>query len=463
MNDSGQKFRYPDEIKPLLLETGDLIFEDGTSVTGEQIWDFMTVEGPRRFPYAYKKNLSFGAQFSDDFTFMSGIRSNYLALTFFDRVNKLVSHGKPLVLVQGGMTSDLYYAAGCIPVWPMFLQRWIVNTKDGREFKEATVIESSLLEKAKSTLASECCNLISYLGLLKTEQLPISAIAPCLTSRCSDMVYAVEDFKAKTDAIPTFIMDYPSNYDEGECRVEYLKEEIHLFMKKLTDISGKEVTDTSFLDEIKRHNHARRLARECQKIWWKAKVPPTCSTDNLFAHLALMGSFDYTVANQILEGARDEIKKRVQDGVKGQGLIDDPARLFICGSCACANGNFIDKKGGVIVGNEDLWSSISEDVKETGDPYDNLAVALSHLPYEKPTEERAEWTSKQIQESRADGVLFVFNWGCNYQSAIAGMMTDIIKNETGLPAMSMEVGELTRMESIEQSQNRVEAFIEMLH
>ena len=175
-----------------------------------------------------------------------------------------------------------------------------------------------------------------------------------------------------------------------------------------------------------------------------------------------MGGFDFTVANQVLEETRDEIKKRAADGVKGKGLADDPARLFICGSCAHANGNFIDKKGGVIAGSDDLWSSITMDVKETGDPYENLAVALSDLPYELPTEERAEWTIKQIKESRADGFIFMYNWGCNYQSAVAGMMTDIIKKETGLPAMSIEVGELTRMESIEQSQNRVESFIEML-
>ena len=462
MNDTVQEFRYPDEIKPLLLETRDLIFEDGTRVTSEQIWNYITVEGPRRFPYAYTKNLSFGEQFSDDFTFMSGIRNNYIKLSFSDRANNLMNQGKPLILVQGGMTSDLYYAAGCLPVWPMFLRKWIVNTVDGRQFREVNVIEASLLEKAKKTMASECCNLISYVGLLKTEHLPISAIAPCLTSRCSDMAYALEDYRTGTNTIPTFIMDYPSNYAGGESRVEYLKEEIHSLVKKLAGISGKEVTDTSFLKEIKRHNHARKLARECQKIWWKAKVPPTCSYDNSFAHLALMGSFDYSATNQILEEAHQEIKKRVLDGVKGQGLFDDPVRLFICGSCACANGHFVDRKGGVIVGNEDLWSSISVDVKETGDPYDNLAVALSNLPYEKSTEERAEWTAKQIKESRADGVLFVFNWGCNYQSAVAGIITDIIKKETGLPVMSIEVGELTRMESIEQSQNRYESFIEML-
>ena len=289
MNGNGLEFSYPDEIKPLLLETGDLIFEDGNRITAEQIWDFMTVEGPSRFPFAYSKNPSFGRQLSDDFTFMSGIRNNYLALTNLDRAKYLVSRGKPLVLVQGGITSDLYYAAGCISVGPMFLRGWIMNTREGRQFREANVTGASLLEKARRNMTFECCNLISYLGLLKTEKIPISAIAPCLTSRCSDMAYAVEDYRTGSDAIPTYIMDYPSNYDGGEWRVDYLKEEIRSMVQKLAKISGKEVTDAGFLEEISRQNQARRLARECQKIWWKAHLPPTNSSDCFFYSSGING------------------------------------------------------------------------------------------------------------------------------------------------------------------------------
>jgi len=102
------------------------------------------------------------------------------------------------------------------------------------------------------------------------------------------------------------------------------------------------------------------------------------------------------------------------------------------------------------------------DVKETGDPYENLALAYSSLPYERSSEERAMWTVEQMKASRSDGMVFMYNWGCNYQSAVAAMITDIIKEETGLPAITIEVGELTRMESLEQSQNRIESFIEML-
>jgi len=455
-------FQYPDEIEPLVLETDDLVFTDGTRVTSEQIWHFMTVTGPKRFPFAFSTNPAFGHQLSRDVTLISGIRTTYLGMTGIDRLRKFVRNGTPLVVVQGGITSDLYRAAGCLPVGPMFLRGWIMNSREGREYNNANLTGAALLEEARQNLSFECCNLIANIGLLKSRDLPIAAIAPCLCSRCSDMAYAVEAYRSESDKIPSYIVDYPSNHAWGEWRVEYLNEELHSLAERLGKITGREVTDADLTAEIKLENKARALSRECEKIWWSGKVPPTNSADGGTAHLGLMGAFDFKVGNQVLEETRDELQTRVRNGVKGYGLGDDPARLFVCGSCVMPNPNFVDKKGGVLVGSDDAWSSICMDVKESGDPYKNLAEAYASLPYERSTEERAMWTVEQVKASRSDGVVFMYNWGCNYQSAVAGMITDIIKEETGLPAITIEVGELTRMESLEQSQNRIESFIEML-
>lgn len=455
-------FTYPEEIKQMVLETEDLIFTDGTRVTSEQIWHFMTVTGPKRFPFAFSTNPAFGHQLSRDISLISGIRRTYLGMTGIDRLRKFVRNGTPLVAVQGGISSDLYRASGCIPVGPMFLRGWIMNSKEGREYKNANLTGASLLEEARQNLSFECCNLIANIGLLKTRDLPIAAIAPCLCSRCSDMAYAVEAYRSESEKIPTFMVDYPSNHAWGKWRVDFLKEELHTLAERLGKISGKEVTDATLRAEIRLENKARELSRECEQVWWSGKVPPTNSGDGDFTHLGLMGAFDFPVATQVLKETHDELQTRVKNGVKGYGLVDDPVRLFVCGSCVIPNPNFVDKKGGVLVGSDDSWSSICMDVKENGDPYENLAHAYADLPYERSTEERAMWTVEQVKASRSDGVVFMYNWGCNYQSAVAGMITDIIKEETGLPAITIEVGELTRMESLEQSQNRVESFIEMI-
>jgi len=66
------------------------------------------------------------------------------------------------------------------------------------------------------------------------------------------------------------------------------------------------------------------------------------------------------------------------------------------------------------------------------------------------------------KKTRADGIVCGFNWGCNYQSAISRLVADIVKKETGLPTIIIEVAELGRLEALEQTQNRTESFIELL-
>nr|WP_319540634.1 2-hydroxyacyl-CoA dehydratase family protein [uncultured Methanospirillum sp.] len=455
-------FQYPEEIKPLVLDTPDLVFRDGRQISSQEIWDFMTIEGPRRYPYQFSTNPSYGHQMSRDFSYISGIRKNYLSLTGMDRLKGLVRKGVPLIMEPGGISSDLYYAAGCIPVVPHFLRGWIMHDHCGQDFKGANVFGTSIFEEARQGLNIECCNLISPLTLLKNKNIPIAAIAPCLCSRCSDMAFAAEAYHLEYGGIPTIMMDYPPNHDGGEWRVEYIKEEMIALVEQLGKISGKEVTDADLRREIQIENISRHLTQECQHKWWNAKVPPTNSIDSNFSYLGLRGSYDYQVTNQILQETRDEVTERVQKGIVGLGLSDDPVRLFICGSCVRPNPYFVDTKGGVLVGRDDGWSTITMEVKETGDPYENLAMAYASLPYERSTEERAEWTVNQIRNSRADGVIFMYNWGCNYQSAVSEMIIDIIKEKTGLPTLSIELEVTGQMESSEQSQNRVESFIEMV-
>jgi benzoyl-CoA reductase/2-hydroxyglutaryl-CoA dehydratase subunit BcrC/BadD/HgdB len=356
----------------------------------------------------------------------------------------------------------MYYAAGCVPVVPHFLRGWIMHDHEGQDFKSANINGTTIFEEARQNLNVECCNLITPLSLLKNKNIPIAAIAPCLCSRCSDMAYATEAYHFESGSIPTLMMDYPPNHDGGEWRVEYIKDGIISLFEQLGKISGKVVCDDDLRKEIQLENKARHLTMECQHLWCSAKVPPTNSIDGSFSYLGLRGSYDFQVTNQILQESYAELKDRIHKGIKGFGLSDNPVRLFICGSCVRPNPFFVDKKGGVLVGRDDGWSTITMQVKEQGDPFENLANAYANLPYERPTEERAAWTVNQIRDSRADGVIFMYNWGCNYQSAVSEMIIDIIKQETGLPAISIELEVTGQMETTEQSQNRIESFIEIL-
>lgn len=462
-----EQFTYPEEVRSLLLEYDDLAFGDGRKVTSEEIWDYMTRVAPARYPYAFGKSLAFGHRLSSDVYLISGIRRAYMEMTATERIEAAEKKGTPLVIIQGGYSFEPYYAAGCLPVGPIFPKNWIMYLAQGDSYRERNSRSMRLLDESRTYMDVEACNLIAALALLKNNDVPVDMIAPFACTRCSDMAYVTEAYamgagRQGKKPVPAFVMDYPVNNRRSEGRVDYLEQELRCLVEKLGKLSGREVTDEDLRAEIRRENRARQLIRECQKIWWSAKVPPTNSKDNSFAHFGVGGSFDFTAATQVLEESVKEISERVRNGVKGYGLADDPARLYVCGSCVNPNAAFVDAHGGVIVGKDDIWSTANSKVQETGDPYRNLAEAMASLSYERPTEERVEWTIRQVRESRADGVVFLYNWGCNYQSAVSAMIADMIRERTGLPTACIGLGELTRLEMLEQSQNRIDAFLEML-
>jgi benzoyl-CoA reductase/2-hydroxyglutaryl-CoA dehydratase subunit BcrC/BadD/HgdB len=79
-----------------------------------------------------------------------------------------------------------------------------------------------------------------------------------------------------------------------------------------------------------------------------------------------------------------------------------------------------------------------------------------------PTVQRARWTVEQVKRSRADGLIFLHQWGCNYQSGIARMVADIVKKEAGIPTVIIEKAMTDPQAGNEQTNARVEVFIEML-
>ncbi len=106
----------------------------------------------------------------------------------------------------------------------------------------------------------------------------------------------------------------------------------------------------------------------------------------------------------MLKEAKKYLVERVENGVKGHGVPDNPKRLFILGSCVGVNNARSEVDGAIVVGKDDGWSTVNALVDEEGDPFYNLAKATLNYPYEQGIEERARWTIEQIKRSRADGV-----------------------------------------------------------
>jgi len=458
-------FSYPEEMKDQFLETNGLTFMDGSHVSASDIWQYMTEEAPRKFPYAFNTSPNSITRLPYHAEFSWSIKYLYLVLSFRDRMLEAKRKGVPVVFVQGGQTLEPYYAAGAIPLRPYFVILWAQNMQEGLGLRQLDWRSMSFMEEGRRTVSMEACHQIGAHAAIDNGVVDIDLIAPYLCLRCSDMAYLTEAHRSNKRRTPAFLVDYPVNHQLHKgWTVKYVADTLRRLVQRMGEMGGREVTEEDLRASIRLINRARRLARDCVEMWWDAPIPPASSIE-IHNVITLGNDFagDPEAGLQILQEAYTEIKERVEHSVKGADIAEDPVRIFMCGSCVTPNPHHIDRSGGVVIGYDDWWNRLLIDVEEEGDPYESLAKAMLSFPYELPTEERAMWTAQQAKRARAHGLIFAYNWGCNNQSAVARMVCDIVKKEAGIPTMALELGELGRLEAIEQSQNRVEAFIEMLN
>lgn len=455
---------YREEYKDRFLESDDIRFTDGTVVTPEEVWEYLVNVAPKDYPGAFDDNAFYGRQLSKDVTLPAALKNTYLSLTLSDRMERAKDHGVPIALRQGGQAIEPYTAAGTISLRPACLGRWAIGRHKGSDFYTEHLLNKNAREQAFKEISFECCQTAGY-EFIQEGDLRCDVVAPYTALRCSDIPYSTESHRhgKRSDEVKRILVDFPVNHQaHKEWAIEYFASSLRRLVKKLDEIRGVETTDENLRAALHLHNEGRRLTQEIVDLWWSAETPPTNSTDRgaLFTMGALEIHGDTHATLSVLREARDSVAKRVKEGVKGYGLVDDPKRIFVCGSCVSPNSYRCEQEGAVIVGNDDGWSYNSILVEEEGDPYYNLAKATLSQPYEQSIEERAAWTVEQVRKSRADGVIFLYNWGCNTQSAVSRAISDYVKRETGLPSLIYE-HELRGIQP-EQEQNRISAFIEML-
>lgn len=456
MKEDEIEFHYPERIRTAFLASGGLTFGDGTQVSAAEIWRYLTEVAPVELSWAFKGP-------PPDFDFFPGLKRNYVLWTGRDRYWKKIDSGMPLIAVEAGNPPEIYYAAKCMPVHPGFPASWLVHQQ---ELKERIPEDESWKRWAAADdmctkgMSIECCRLVAAARGMYISGAPVQMIAPIALTDCSDSVYALEASRQTGKNIPSYVIDLPLNADAGPWREEYLAAQLRQLALKLGALSGTRVTDDALAEIIHKQNTIRRLSRSALELWWSAPEPPLNSADRSLLGWSSADEMDYPAIVQLLTDAKREVEQRVAAGQRGFGLVHDPVRLFICGSCAGMDCNMVERAGGVIVGHEEsMGCYLFMDTAENGDPFLNLSRALCHLPYELPPAQRAAWTADLVRSSRADGVIFIYRWGCNLQSAIARLQTDLIKEQAGVPTLIFDFSQSTISE---QAHTRVEAFIEML-
>ena len=457
-------FRYPEEVREEFIQTDDIEFRDGSRVTAAEVWEYLTKVGPVKYPVLYDDSDNFFGRLSRDFTLPANLKGAYLQMTLHDRMTKARAQGHPIVFVQGGQPFDAYYAAGAVALRPALVGQWARRQREGLTRNQDLVESAAAKQKAYHAISFEICNSGGYEHIQEGD-VPVDLVAPITTLRCSDVPYGAEAHRhgPRKDDVELLIVDYPmAHQKDKEWAIQYFADNLRLLVKKIDSLTGRTTTEDDLALTIKRHNEGRRLAQEIAELWWSAEHPPTNGQDRAF--LALLGLLDFhgdpVASLSVLREAKRSIERRVQQGHRAEGVKENAARLFVLGSCVSPNSVRTEEAGGIIVGKDDGWSDVTTLVDESGEPYYELAKAALSLPYEQSLTERARWTAEQIRKSRAAGVVFLYKWGCNTQSAVAAPLLDEIRAQTGVPGIVIEDDNWNT--STEQTQNRVNAFVEMV-
>jgi benzoyl-CoA reductase/2-hydroxyglutaryl-CoA dehydratase subunit BcrC/BadD/HgdB len=459
------KITYPEEYKDEFLKSGDLHLSNGKVVRPEEIWDFLTREAPEKYPFAFERQKAFfGMTVSDDFGLPAALKSNYLALTLSDRMEELVKNGGHVAYVQGGQAVDPYTAAGFVGLRPALIGAWARGKIKGKTTTQEELGRKEDKERGYKNISFEACQTAGYEHIQEGD-LQVDFVAPYSALRCSDISYGLEAHRhgRRANDVSLFLGDYPMRHQaEKEWAVDYFAVNLRKLVKEMDRISGRTTTEEDLRNTIKMHNKARKMSMELADIWWNAPEPPTNGMDrsNLFilGNLEIHG--DPVADMDILTEALDSVRYRAQNRIRSPHIAENAKRLFVCGSCITLDNYRTEDRDGIVVGTDNAWSHASLLVEEEGDPYYNLAKTTLSYPYEQSIKERAAWTIEQVKKSRADGLLFLYNWGCNTQSAVARAVCDEVKEKTDLPTMVME-NELIGL-TPEQQHNRVAAFIEMV-
>lgn len=378
----------------------------------------------------------------------------YLILSLEERLKRAHRKGAKIVGKWPANPTDLYYGSGVIALDPFFAGYCrILAEGSGR-----------LAKQGRAKLSEDACPAQAAAYSIITEDIiPMDFFYPFIGPWCYDSQYCFEALRHKVEGDFGDHPVYDSQQGRKQVSFDYMLAEIRRFISKMEELTGEKVDAEQLRQEFILENKLRRVLREITDFT-QATPPPINSLDLvlcIFISTDWLG--DPEAALQVLSRIRDAAKRRIEKGEKGKIIHPEPIRLLITGIAWGDLGlyNMVDELGGLIIGAECVFNLYYEDIDTEGDPVKTITRRFLDTPYALPAKQRAQWTVDNIRRAKkVDGVIFNCNFGCNYQAAEARMVTDIIKQETGLPCLITDA-DLPK-ENRGQMRTRLEAFLEMI-
>ena len=306
-------------------------------------------------------------------------------------------------------------------------------------------------------------NLVMLGAALKGKvSLPIDAYSTTC-GNFDDQITKCFQVIAQADSCPLRFYEIPRYDPESEASsLAYLKKELQQLFEWMAFYTGHSVTEEDLHRAISLGNLLRRDMAEINTFLAMPKVPIAA----LEYYLVQMMMGDYAQDPEGLHALYreliHELNLRVNKDQSTPGISASPVRIYVMGDetqelCVF---NAIENYGGVMVGCDFRLSLYYDVVDEDKTSLDSLTQWLWRMPNNLPTIKRVRDELHLIKKQQPDAVIISNVVGSRYISGAERMVIDIVKEELGVPLLSIETS--FPHENVEKVDYQIQAFLETI-
>ncbi|MBA7478112.1 hypothetical protein ES707_13533 [subsurface metagenome] len=382
---------------------------------------------------------------------------NGLVSLFLSSAERVKKSGKKVVAKGPLSPVDPIYAAGALAYDP-YTHETIVHAV----MNENLNLTSQAVDAGLSSDFNPWNLIMLGAVVSKKNEVPIDAYSTACGC-WDDQIKKSWQIMAEATDSPSYFWEIPRfDTKSEEWAISFLVKELEQLFKWLTFQTGQKVSDETLRDAIRRGNLLRQDLLEITQLLQSSPVPISA----LEYYLAQVLIGDYAQDPEELHNRYlallDELKERVKHLVAAPGLTSKkPLRIYLMGeeTQEFQLFNTIEDHGGVLVGCDTRLSLYYEPVKEDGWAVENLVRWIWKMPDNLPTVERIKTTIPYIKKQKPDAIIISSVLGSRNLPGAERLARDIIRDELGIPVLSIET--TLPLENIEKVDYQIRAFIEM--
>jgi benzoyl-CoA reductase/2-hydroxyglutaryl-CoA dehydratase subunit BcrC/BadD/HgdB len=223
--------------------------------------------------------------------------------------------------------------------------------------------------------------------------------------------------------------------------IDFIVKELKQLFAWLSARTGHKITDQSLVAAIKIGNLLRQDMIEITKLQRSSPAPLPPLEYYILQSTAGDYMIDGEALHRQLQSLINELRELgTRSGPDVQGESTKKLRIYWLGEDTQEYliFNLLEDFGASLVGSDTRLSFYYELIPEPGNPVVNLAKWIWRMPCNLSTPDRMQLTMPHIKEQKPDAVIIHGNVGSRNLPGAERLVRDLIKDETGLPVLSLE-------------------------